>query len=161
MWSAAGRLMRNAVIAGVCGTTTQFALRSARKALGVLPDFQPYEDVQRFLFDAFGASLPPLLQGMLPLVSGALIWSSIFALAYHRIPGQTALRKGLVVALFAWLFTGLVMFPAVGKGVFALHAGPGAWPALVMLVVLVSYCVTLSLVYGWLKRDRRSADVAS
>jgi hypothetical protein len=156
--TAIARTMRDVLIAGLCGTGTQLALRSVRNALGVLPDFQPYEHLQRHLFDAVGTSLPPALQALLPLVSGALIWSSIFAWAYRWIPGRTALAKGLAVAAFAWLLTGLVLFPAIGEGWFALDAGAGGWPALMMLVALSSYCITLSLVYGWLRRDRQPAD---
>jgi len=151
---ALARTMRDAVIAGLCGTMAQLALRAARKALGVLPDFQPYDDMQRELLHGVGASLPAALQALLPLISGALIWSSIFAWAYRWIPGRTALLKGLAVSGFAWLLTGLVLFPAIGKGVFARNAGEGGWPALMMLVMLCAYCLTLSLVYGWLRRNR-------
>jgi hypothetical protein len=159
--TAVAKTMRNALIAGLCGTVAQLALRSARKALGVLPDFQPYDDMQRQLFQDVGTSLPSALQPLLPLISGALIWSSIFAWAYRWIPGRTALLKGLAVSGFAWLLTGVVLFPAIGKGIFARDAGEGAWPALMMLVMLCSYCLTLSLVYGWLRRHRRPEDSAS
>jgi hypothetical protein len=152
---AAARVMRNIVIAGICGTFAQISLRAAREALGVLPDFQPYGDLQRQLFRWGGSSLPPSLQALLPLISGALIWSSIFAWAYPWIPGKTALLKGLSVSGFAWLLAGLVFFPVIGEGVFALNARAGAWPALLMLVMLCSYCVTLGLVYGWLRRTPR------
>ncbi|NVN87838.1 MAG: hypothetical protein HXX15_17310 [Rhodopseudomonas sp.] len=159
--TAVARTLRDALIAGLCGTVAQLALRAARKALGVLPDFQPYDDMQRELLHGVGTSLPSALQALLPLISGALIWSSIFAWAYRWIPGRTALRKGLAVSGFAWLLTGLVLFPAIGKGVFARDAGQGGWPALMMLVMLSSYCITLSLVYGWLRRDRQPEDLTS
>lgn len=158
MLTAAARTMRDVAIAGTCGTFAQIALRETRRALGVLPDFQPYLDLQRQLLQMGGSSLPPLLQVLLPLISGALVWSSIFAWAYPWIPGSTALLKGLSVTAFAWLLTGLVFFPAIGKGAFAVHAGEGAWPALMMLVMLCSYCVTLGIVYGWLRRLRRHDD---
>lgn len=134
----------------------QSALMAGRKALAILPDFQPYNDIQLLLFDWIGASIPSVLQRLLPFVSGALIWSSIFAWAYPHIPGTTPLAKGFSVALFAWLLTGFALFPLIGKGLFAIKAGAGAGPALLMLTMLSAYCLTLSLVYGWLKRDDRS-----
>lgn len=148
------RSLRDIMIAGLCGTLVQWTLRSARAALGILPDFQPYEVIQRQLAEAIGGSPPAALQTLLPLVSGALIWSSIFAWFYRSIPGTTALAKGLVVAALAWLVTGFVLLPTAGQGLFAADAGAGAGPALMMLVMLSSYCVTLSLVYGWLRRGQ-------
>lgn len=129
---------------------------AGRKALGILPDFQPYADMQHLLSDLIGASVPSALQMLLPFVSGALIWSSIFAWAYPQIPGKSPLTKGFAVTLFAWLLTGFALFPVIGKGLFAINAGAGLWPALLMFVMLSAYCLTLSLVYGWLKQDGRS-----
>lgn len=150
------RRLRDAVIAGICGSSMQSALMAGRKALGILPDFQPYNDIQLLLFNSIGASVPSVLQKLLPFVSGALIWSSIFAWAYPHIPGRTPVAKGFSVGLFAWLLTGFALFPAIGKGLFATNAGVGFGPALLMLTMLFAYCLTLSLVYGWLRRDHHS-----
>ena len=146
------RSLRDSVIAGLCGTAAQFVLMTGRKALGILPQFQPYEDMQRLLLSSFGTSTPPVLHWLLPFISGALIWSSIFSWAYRWIPGETAPAKGLSVTVFAWLLTGLVIFPLIGQGLFAFKANAGFWPALLMLVMLSAYCLTLSLVYGRLKQ---------
>lgn len=146
--------LRNAVIAGAAGMAAQSALMAARRLAGFLPAFQPYDDVQRLLAGMAGAAWAPALSWLLPMVSGAVVWSSIFALAYDRIPAATALSKGLLVTVFAWLATGLVILPALGHGLFASHAGAGLAPALMMLAMLAAYCLTLSLVYGWLRRGQ-------
>jgi hypothetical protein len=146
------RLFRDAVVAGLCGMAAQWGLRWARGALGILPSLQPYEDLQRQLAEALGASPPAALQAAMPLLSGALIWSSIFAWAYRWIPGRSALTKGFAVTGFAWLLTGFVLLPLVGKGVFASRVDAGAWPAVMMLAMLSAYCLTLSVVYGRLRR---------
>lgn len=144
--------LRNAVIAGVCGMAAQSALMAARRHLDILPAFQPYEDLQKLLANFVGAGWAHSLSWLLPMVSGAVVWSSIFAWAYERIPAATAIGKGLLVTGVAWLLTGLVILPAIGHGVFATGAGAGAWPAVLMLGMLSAYCLTLSLVYGWLRR---------
>lgn len=150
------RRFRDAVIAGVCGSSTQSALMASRDSLGILPGFQPYTDIQRLLFELIGGSAPSAMQMVLPFVSGALIWSSIFAWAYPQIPGTTPLAKGFAVALFAWLLTGVVIFPLIGKGLFAVSVGAGLGPALLMFVMLSAYCFVLSLVYGWLRQEGQS-----
>ena len=144
--------LRNAAIAGVCGMAAQSSLMAMRRLLGILPDFQPYADLQRLVTELVGASLAAGLWWLLPVVSGALVWSSIFAWAYDRIPGRTALGKGLLVTAFAWCLTGFVIMPMLGHGVFAVRAGASIGPALMMLAMLATYCLTLSLVYGRLKR---------
>lgn len=146
--------LRDAVIAGVCGMVAQSGLMALRRMFGILPAFQPYADLQRLLTELVGASLAGGLWWLLPMVSGALVWSSIFAWAYDRIPGRTALRKGAVVTAFAWCLTGFVIMPVLGHGLFAARAGAGVGPALMMLAMLATYCLTLSLVYGWLRRGR-------
>jgi len=151
--------LRNAVIAGICGMMAQSLLMAARRWFGILPAFQPYLDLQHQLVKWVGAEWAHSLSWLLPMVSGALVWSSIFAWAYDRIPGATVIGKGLVVTVFAWLLTGLVILPGIGHGVFAAKAGAGAWPALLMLVMLAAYCLTLSLVYAWLKRGNTGQPV--
>lgn len=146
------RQLRNAVIAGLCGMAAQSILMAGRRALAILPAFQPYDDLQRLLAETVGAAWAPALSWLLPMVSGAVIWSSIFAWAYDLVPARSPIGKGLVVTTLAWLATGLVILPALGHGIFAVRVGAGGWPALMMLVMLAAYCLTLSLVYGRLKR---------
>ncbi|MGB3864474.1 MAG: DUF6789 family protein, partial [Xanthobacteraceae bacterium] len=110
--------LRNAAIAGVCGMAAQSGLMAARRLLGILPAFQPYSDLQRLLSEMVGASLAGTLGWLLPMISGALVWSSIFASAYDRIPARTALGKGMLVTVFAWALTGLAIMPALGHGLF-------------------------------------------
>lgn len=155
-------MLRNAVIAGLCGMAAQQGLMAARHGLGILPTFQPYHDLQNLVSGWLGTVLPgmtvtPVLSWVVPMISGALVWSSIFAWAYDVIPGRSPARKGVAVTLFAWFVTGLIIFPLIGHGVFATKAGAALWPALMMLVMLCAYCLTLSLVYGWLKRDQAPA----
>lgn len=144
--------VRDAAVAGICGMLAQSGLMAARRALGILPSFQPYADLQRLLTAAVGETLAGNLSWLLPMVSGAVVWSSIFAWTYDRIPGRGAAGKGAFVTMAAWLLTGLVIMPALGHGIFAGRVGAGVGPALMMLAMLATYCLTLSLVYGRLKR---------
>lgn len=124
---------------------------TGRHWLGILPGFEPYNDLQLTLARTIGTAMPQSLLWILTLINGALIWSAIFSWAYDLIPGRTAIAKGIVVAVFAWLVVGVLIFPLVGLGAFARNAGMGAWPAILMLAMLGAYCLTLSGVYGWLR----------
>lgn len=140
-----------AAVAGVVSSALQSALMSGRHALGILRGFEPAAVLQKELAQSVGWLLPEGWGWGLSLLTGALIWSAIFSWAYEVIPGQTPLTKGFAVGLFAWLVTGCVIFPLMGLGVFAQAVGLGVQPAVLMLVMLMSYCLTLSLVYGYLR----------
>lgn len=144
----------HSAISGAAGTAAQWLLMGGRHWLGILPGFEPYDALQSFLIRTVGVALPPGMVWALTFINGALIWSSIFSWAYDVIPGRTAVVKGAVVTVFAWLVVGLGIFPLIGLGVFAREAEAGARPAVLMLVMLTAYCMTLSFVYARLRRGR-------
>jgi hypothetical protein len=51
---------------------------------------------------------------------------------------------------------GLVFFPLLELGPFALHLGLGVWPALFSLAMLLTYSVMLGLVYAALDPQRET-----
>jgi hypothetical protein len=54
----------------------------------------------------------------------------------------------MIYGVLAWAIMGLVFFPMIGLGLFALQVGPGISPALFSLAMLLTYSVTLGMVYG-------------
>jgi hypothetical protein len=148
---ALGRI-GDAVIGGFCGTVAHMILMWAKGRLGLLPEFQPYDDLQRGLTSLIGTPIHPALPWVLSFINGAVIWGFVFGRIYRRLPGGGPTQKGVAFGLCAWAAMGLVFFPLVGKGVFAYRLGLGAAPALLMLVMLLAYSVTMSLVYDFLER---------
>jgi len=49
--------------------------------------------------------------------------------------------KGLIFGALGWVAMGLLFFPALGRGLFALEAGLGTMPALFSLLMLLTYGV--------------------
>ncbi len=127
-------------------------LMFAKIEFGILPEFQPYDDLQRALSSLTGAAVQPAIPWLLSFVNGAVIWGFVFGRVYRFLPGRGPVLKGLVFALCAWAAMGLAFFPLVGQGVFAERLNLGAAPAALMLVMLLAYSVTMSLVYDVLER---------
>ncbi|HMN70411.1 MAG TPA: hypothetical protein PKA55_00940 [Rhodoblastus sp.] len=148
------RLLKS-FLAGFAGTLAQMTLSFLKTRLGILPEFQPYEQFQRALKALTGASLSPSLAYALTFINGAVIWGFIFARLYRWLPGRTPLRKGLFFALCAWLGSSLVLLPFMGLGPFALGAGLGFGPALFMAVGLTVYSCVMSFAYHALVGDGR------
>jgi len=140
------RLLKS-FVAGFAGTLAQMTLSYLKVRLGILPEFQPYEQFQRALKLATGASLSPTFAWALTFINGAVIWGFIFARLYRRLPGRTPLRKGLVFAVLAWVGSGLVLLPFMGLGPFGLGANLGFGPALFMAAGLTVYSCVMSFAY--------------
>jgi hypothetical protein len=81
-----------------------------------------------------------------------VIWGLVFGQTYRFLPGESPWQKGVFFGLCAWMVMGLVFFPLVDRGIFAVKLGLGIAPAILMLVALLTYSVTMSLVYHFLNR---------
>ena len=141
------RLLKS-FLAGLAGTLAHLTLSCLKSQLGILPAFQPYDELQRGLAALTGASVSVPIGYALTFVNGALIWGFVFARLFRWLPGRTPLRKGLFFAFCAWAVSGIVFFPAMGRGPFAWGLGLGAGPALLMLVMLSVYSCTMSFVWS-------------
>ena len=146
--------IRNSFIAGLCGTAAHWLLLLAHSKTGPLPEFQPNEDIQQALSWLTGADIRPGVAWLLLFVNGALIWGFVFGQLYRFLPGNNAWQKGVFFAVCAWMVMGLVFYPVVDRGIFASKLGLGLAPAVLMLVMLLTYSVTMSLVYDRLNRVR-------
>jgi Family of unknown function (DUF6789) len=146
------RKIRNSIIAGLCGTVAHSLLMSVHSTMGPLPEFQPNEDIQRALSWMVGTEVHPGVAWLLSFVNGALIWGFVFGQVYRFLPGKRPWQKGVFFGICAWAVMGLVFFPLVDRGFFAIRLDLGIAPAILMLVTMLTYSVTMSLVYHVLNR---------
>jgi hypothetical protein len=144
--------IRNSVIAGLCGTVVHSLLALVHSKTGPLPEFQPNDDFQRVLSWLIGHDLHPGVAWLILFINGAVIWGFIFGQVYRFLPGKHAWQKGVFFAICVWLVMGFVFFPLVGRAIFAVDLGAGAAPAILLLVMLFTYSVTMSLVYHFLNQ---------
>jgi hypothetical protein len=71
----------------------------------------------------------------------------LFARINRLLPGKTGAVKGIIFGLIGWVFMGLVFFPLIGLGPFAIGIGSGFGPAALSLVMLQAYSIVLGTVY--------------
>jgi hypothetical protein len=141
------RKIRNSLIAGLCGTTVHSLLLLVHSKTGPLPEFQPNDDFRKAVSWLTGTNIHPSVAWLLLFVNGAVIWGFVFGQAYRSIPGKGPWQKGVVFAVCAWTVMGLVFFPLVDRGIFAVGLGLGIAPAIFLFVMLLTYSVTMSFVY--------------
>jgi hypothetical protein len=146
------KTIRNSLIAGLCGTAMHSLLMLIHDKTGPLPGFQPNEDIRRALAELMGTEIHPSVAWLLLFVNFAVIWSFVFGQTYRFLPGKGPLQKGVFFGVCAWAVMGFVFFPLVDRGIFAIGLGAGIEPAILMLVSLLTYSVTMSFVYHFLNR---------
>jgi len=143
------------LLAGTGATLVHVALMTIKHRAGILPGFEPYDDLQRLLSSLTGWSLEPPWSWLLPYVNGALVLGFVFGRLFARLPGRTAIAKGAAFGFAAWLAMSLGFFPLAGRGVFAWKLGLGAWPAALAFAMLMLYAIVMSLLYAGLTGSRR------
>ncbi|WP_035980769.1 DUF6789 family protein [Bradyrhizobium sp. STM 3843] len=147
--------MVRSMIAGVCGSMAHLLLMSFKSWSGLLPSFQPYENLQATLHQITGSSVDPIVPWALSFLNGSTIVGVVFGQLYRWLPGSSGETKGAVYGVLGWLIMGILFFPMIGLGVFATATGLGIAPALFSLAMLLTYSVVLGSVYGALDRAGR------
>src|ERR1051326_5666589 len=107
------------MVAGLAGSAAHSGLMIVKSRAGLLPSFQPYDDLQRLLGGLVGGSGGPAAPWILSFVNGALVLGFLFGRIYRLLPGRSGAVKGLVFGLVAWVVMGLIFFPLLGRGLFA------------------------------------------
>jgi hypothetical protein len=136
------------VIAGLSGTIVHFVFMYFKSRLGLLPSFQPYQSFQVALSHWVGTNVPAIVPWALSFVNGMAILGFLFGRINRLLPGRNGLTKGLTFGLIGWVMMGLIFFPMIGLGPFAIRVGLGIGPALLSLAMLLTYSVVLGTVYA-------------
>ena len=144
------------LLAGFGATTVHIALMAIKHRAGILPGFEPYEDLQRLLSPMTALAFEPPLSWLLPYINGALILGFVFGQLFVHLPGRTAVAKGAAFGLIAWLAMGFGLLPLAGDGLFARALGLGVLPAALMFAMLMIYAIVMSLLYTWLLKSARA-----
>jgi len=135
------------IFAGLCGSIAHSLLMYFKSWTGLLPSFQPYENLQTTLSHVTGSAIHPVVPWLLSFLNGSTIISFVFGHVYRWLPGKTGAIKGITYGVLGWTVMGLVFFPLIGLGLFAFQVGDGISPALFSLAMLLTYSIILGIVY--------------
>lgn len=134
--------------AGLCGSAAHSGLMLLKSQAGLLPSFQPYDDLQQALSVLVGSAVHPAVPWALSFLNGSVVLGFLFGRIYRRLPGRSGAAKGFVFGVFGWIAMGLLFFPALGRGLFATQAGLSALPALFSLLMLLTYGIVMGIAYS-------------
>ena len=137
-----------AIIAGLAGTIVHLVFMYFRLRIGLLPSFQPYQSFQATLSHWVGADVPAIVPWLLSFLNGMTILGFLFGRLNRLLPGHTGAAKGLAFGLIGWVMMGLIFFPVIGLGPFAVGVGLGIAPAMMALAMVLTYSIVLGTVYA-------------
>jgi len=146
----------SSLLAGLGATSVHAVLMTIKHRTGMLPGFEPYEDLQRLLSSMTPWPHEPPFTWLLPYINGALILGFVFGKLFVHLPGRAAIAKGATFGFAAWLAMGLGILPLSGRGIFAWQLGLGALPAGLMFAMLMGYAIAISVLYAWLAAPVRT-----
>jgi len=135
------------LFAGLSGSFAHTLLMYAKSRSGILPSFQPYQQLQITLGHWIGSDIHPLVPWAMSYLNGSIVVGFAFARLYPRLPGSSGAAKGLLFGVVGWALMMLVFFPLLGMGLFAARLGLGIWPAVFSLAMFLTYSIVMGIVY--------------
>ncbi|MDP4034078.1 MAG: hypothetical protein Q8P60_14725 [Pseudorhodobacter sp.] len=130
------------LVAGFVATVILSAMMVAKGMMGIMSEL----DVIAMLGAMMGASA---MMGWLGhFMIGTLVWGGGFAVLYALIPGNTALYKGILFGVAAWLGMMVMIMPLSGAGFFGMALGLMA--PMMTLVLHIVFGAVLGTVFHML-----------
>lgn len=126
-------------VAGFAATVVLSVMMVAKGMMGIMPEL----DVIAMLSAMMGA--PAVMGWMGHFMIGTLAWGIGFALLFDMIPGSSAVAKGVVFGIAAWLGMMVMVMPMAGAGLFGMAMGIMA--PMMTLVLHVIFGAVLGAVY--------------
>ena len=126
-------------LAGFIATVVLSAMMVIKGMMGVMPEL----DVAAMIGMMMGASVA--VGWIIHFMIGTIAWGGGFALLYDVIPGGSAVGKGIVFGVAAWLGMMIMIMPMAGAGFFGMNMGIMA--PVMTLVLHIVFGAVLGLVY--------------
>lgn len=127
------------LLAGFIATVVLSVLMMAKTMMGVMPEL----DVIHMLAGMMG--MPTIAGWLGHFMIGTIAWGGGFALLYGVIPGGSAVIKGVVFGVAAWLGMMIMVMPMAGAGLFGMNFGIMA--PMMTLVLHVIFGAVLGVVF--------------
>ncbi|OSP53422.1 DUF6789 family protein [Pseudoruegeria sp. SK021] len=109
--------LKGGIVAGFAATVVLSLLMIVKGMMGLMPEL----DVAAMLATMVGA--PISVGWIVHFMIGTLAWGGGFAVLYRAIPGRSAVTKGIVFGIAAWLGMMIVVMPMAGAGLFGMNLG--------------------------------------
>jgi hypothetical protein len=131
--------LKPGLLAGFIATVVLSLMMMGKAMMGVMPEL----DVIAMLSGMMG--MPAAMGWIAHFMIGTIAWGGGFALLYSALPGGSAIVKGIVFGIAAWLMMMIVVMPMAGAGMFGMNFGMMA--PMMTLVLHIIFGAVLGAVF--------------
>lgn len=126
-------------VAGFVATVVLSAMMVVKDMMGIMPEL----DVIAMLGAMTGVAAA--IGWVMHFMIGTVAWGAGFALVSDRLPGGSAVMRGIVFGVAAWLAMMIAVMPMAGAGLFGL--GLGIMAPVMTLMLHVVFGAVLGAVF--------------
>lgn len=123
------------MIAGFVATAVLSALMIMKGMMGVMPQLDVISMLGKMAHDMMGMGGTGLAW-FIHFMIGTVLWGVLFALLYGKLPGGSAVAKGMSFGVLAWLLMMVLPMPMAGAGLFGMKIGMMA-PVMTLVLHLI------------------------
>ena len=113
-----------------------------KSAMGIMPQL----DLQRMIAGVMGMPDALAVGWAVHSFIGVVIYGAVLAMLDERLPGESRVWHGVLIATVGWLVMMLVLMPMAGAGFFGLGLGISA-PIMTLMLHLI-FGAVLGAYYG-------------
>lgn len=131
-----------AMVAALVATIVLSLLMVMKSAMGIMPQL----DLARMIAGVMGMPDVPAVGWVVHFFIGVVIYGAALALLDERLPGESRIWHGVLIAIVGWLVMMLLLMPMAGAGLFGLGLGISA-PVMTLMLHLI-FGAVLGAYYG-------------
>ncbi|ALY42789.1 hypothetical protein QZM46_30735 [Burkholderia vietnamiensis] len=139
------------MVAGFVATVALSLLMLMKGAMGLMPELNPIAMLTEMAHAKMGMPASPMVGWVAHFMIGTVVWGILFQLLYGRLPGRSALLKGMSFSLLAWLMMMIGPMPMADAGLFGMNLGMMA-PMMTLMMHLI-WGAVLGYTYGRLNAN--------
>lgn len=126
-------------LAGLAATVVLSVLMVAKGMMGVMPEL----DIAKMIAGMMGSPDQPIIGWVVHFMIGIVGYGAAIALFDGRLPGNSRVWHGVMIAVVGWLVMMLMLMPMAGAGLFGMKMGLMA-PMMTLVLHLI-----FGAVLGW------------
>lgn len=130
------------LLAGLAATIVLSALMVAKSMMGVMPEL----DIAKMIAGMMGSPDQPLIGWFVHIMIGIVGYGVAITLFDERLPGNSHVWHGVMIAIVGWLVMMLMLMPMAGAGLFGMKMGLMA--PMMTLVLHLIFGAVLGWAYG-------------
>lgn len=136
--------------AGLVATIVLTALMMVKGAMGLMPELDPVHMMSVMVSDMMGFQENAAVGWVMHFMIGAIVWGGLFSIFFDFIPGSSAMVKGILFGIGAWLAMMIGPMPMSGAGFFGL--GMGIVAPMMTIMLHIVFGAVLGTIYMRLAR---------